>query len=172
MGHGPAVPRAADKKKSVEVWKDFHDKDNAKLVQSFTGVAWPSSWDRIGRCITIYYASDKWEPDGRFINYYHDHGSSISIWMPRGMTEYGSRGKPPVRRWPSSGAVLGKCLGWEFDPEVEGSEVVEAFPARGEHPLLCSFPNRKVLFVYEPSKGVIALVEGPGLVVESRGVVG
>lgn len=166
-------PSTAELAQAREVWELFHDKAPTPAEDiHLKGAArqWPSSWGYGGEMETVYYASDKWEPDGDFINYYHDHGKGIGFWMPQGEESWLGSKRLPVRGLPESVAVLGYCLGWDYK-RVGTDRMFRATPDDGEE-LLCSFPNRKHLIVVHPSRGVVALISGPGLVVEARGIVG
>jgi len=166
-------PSAADLKRARAVWKLFHAKEPtpAKDVHlSGKASEWPTRWGYCGRVKTIYYASDKWEDDGDYVNYYHDHGKGIGCWLPAGAESWLTSQRLPVKKFPQSVSVLGYCLGWDYQ-RAGGNRMYRAEPETGDE-LLCSFPNRKTLVVASPRQGVVALVSGPGLVVEARGIVG
>lgn len=166
-------PSADDIERARQAWELFHDKPPrpAKDIH-LHGAArdWPKKWGFGGKMKTVYYASDKWEKDGDFINYYHDHGKGVGFWMPKGEEPWLGSKRMPVRSFPESVAVLGYCLGWDYQ-RVGTDRMFRAAPEDGEE-LLCSFPDRKRLIVVHPERGVVALISGPGLIVEARGIVG
>lgn len=154
-------------------WEIFHAKEPTSARDiNLEGRArdWPKKWGYCGKVSTIYYASDKWEKDGDYVNYYHDHGQGIGCWMPAGTEPWLGSKKMPVRSFPQSVSVLGYCLGWDYARPGEPG-MFRASQETGDE-MLCCFPNRKTLVVVSPSQGVVALVSGPGLVVEARGIVG
>ena len=154
-------------------WEIFHSKKpTAARDIKLKGKAreWPKQWGYSGKVKTIYYASDKWEKDGEYVNYYHDHGKGIGCWMPAGTESWLTKQRLPVKEFPQSVSVLGYCLGWDYT-RPKGSKMYRAKQETGDE-LLCCFPNRKTLVVVSPRQGVVALVSGPGLVVEARGIVG
>lgn len=165
---------AQDLKRSEEGWKTFHQKANPRELLDVS-VEWPQVWECAGYCVTMYYDSDKWYPDGEFVKYYHDHGKGIRIYHPIGIVRGGDARdfdtqQPPVKRWPESGFVLGECLGWDMKREQSKRQIYRAIPAKGS--ILCAFPDRRTLFVFDEREGVVALMAGPGMVVRDVGIVG
>jgi hypothetical protein len=165
---------AQDLKRSEAGWKEFHQKSNPRELFD-VNAEWPQIWECAGYCVTMYYASDKWYPDDETVNYYHDHGKSIRVYHPLGVIRSGDyrdfkSAKPPVRKWPESGFVLGECLGWDLREKKSASQVYRFVPDRGT--ILCSFPNRRVLFAFGEVEGVVALFAGPGMIVKDVGIVG
>jgi hypothetical protein len=149
-------------------WKTFHQKDNPDKELTLN-TPWPQKWYYAGHCVTMYYASNKWYASKKMIRYYHDHSDTVRCWHPRATIQGAPRMrplKPPVRRFPTSGTVLGYCLGWDL--ETPKGELLRAVPL--PKALLCCFPNRKVLFVVERGR-VVSLVTGPKMTVEDVGIV-
>lgn len=164
-----------DLQKAKEGWKIFHQKENPREIVD-VNVDWPPMWELAGIGVTLYYSSDKWYPDGEFVNYYHDHKKGqIKIYHPVGVVRGGDYRdfkpvKPPVRRWPDSGFVLGDCLGWDLIETKSSQNIYRAVPHEGT--ILCAFPNCRQLFAFYEPQGVVALFAGPGMVVQDVGIVG
>jgi hypothetical protein len=161
------------KKEQIEAekaWTLFHKRGEVdwvkpiKLKQPF-----PEEWGYLGRCKTTYYASDKWQKDRTFFErYYHDHDKRTGIWVPAGSVE-GLGSKQPPEKWlkpPKAVASLGLALSFDIVRDGKPSQVI---PARGAL-LVCS-PDKRRLYVLEDNK-VAALIWGPALRVEARGIVG
>lgn len=148
-------------------WRLFHDKDEPRNVRQHE-VVWPRRLGLAGKGLTVYYRSDKWRPSGRFLRYYHDHESgSVQVYHELREIPWEARASRPVKRWPTSGTVLGYCLGWDIEKD---GEVWGCNPERGT--LLCCFPDGSSLFTFHPRLGVQTLFVGSGLTVEARGIVG
>jgi hypothetical protein len=165
----PASSSPAVKKASA-VWKLFHKKDKPReLIQ--VNAPWPTKWEYAGEAVTTYYDSDKWSKDGEFTKYFHDHeGGKIKIWHPAGMVPWTSRAvRNPAPPAPEAAAVLGFSLGVDVKRHDTGEMQHVSFE-RGAY--LVAAPDKKHLWVVEPSKGVVAMIAGHGLVVEARGIVG
>ena len=170
---GQDLRRPPDYALAQKAWEIFHAKtpEPSKDIR-LQGKArnWPTKWGYCGKVHTIYYSSDKWEEDGNYINYYHDHGKGIGCWLPKGSEPWLTSKRMPIKKFPQSVSVLGYCLGWDYErPDEKG--LFRAEQETGDE-LLCCFPNRKSLVVVSPRQGAVALVSGPGLVVEARGIVG
>lgn len=168
-----------DLKKAERAWMTFHQKKNPKVAFELTDAngVWPDAWVCVGECEVVYYRSDKWYSNGTWYKYYHNHGPNVKLWHPKGSSEAkallkkgkASKSPMPIRRLPDAVAVLGDSLGWKVRPF--GSKVsVVAEVDQGE--LLCCTPDQKHLVVIHPETGVTAVISGPKLRVEARGVVG
>jgi hypothetical protein len=170
---GKILGRPPDYAMAQKAWEMFHAK-KAKPAEDIhlKGKArdWPTQWGYSGTVKTIYYASDKWEKDGDYLNYYHDHGKGIGCWLPKGTEPWLTSKQLPFQGYPEALTVLGYCLGWDYQ-RPGSSQMFRAEQETGDE-LLCSFPNRKTLAVVSPRQGAVALVGGPGLIVEARGIVG
>lgn len=171
---------ADDKKRATELWRQFHQKEKPDHIRTLEGRAatWPNEWVCVGRPETIYYNSDKWYKDGRRYNYYHNHTAKVRVWHPAdspvlkalSKDQRASDQKFPVKGdFPHAITVLGDCLGWDL-ARVDGSGLIFAEPDDGE--LLCALPGQAALVSVHPRKGVSAVIGGPGLRVEPRGIVG
>lgn len=156
------------RKDAEAAWKLFHKRtavDWAKPVK--LKKPFPTAWDLVGRCVTTYYASDKWQKDRTFFErYYHDHDKETQVWVP----SQGGKGEsgPPAKiaKPPSAVVMLGYALG--FDTK-RGKEKGKLQPRSGA--LLVCAPDKRRLYVLEDGE-VAAMVWGPKLRVEARGIVG
>lgn len=163
-----------DLEQSRKGWATFHQKDNPR-EELEVKIQWPKRWECAGFCVTMYYASDKWYPDGETVNYYHDHGDSIRVYHPVGVVRGGDfrdfkSTASPVKTYPTAAFVLGECLGWDLREKKGASEIYRALPPKDA--ILCAFPNRKVLFAFSKREGVVALFVGRGMSVKDVGIVG
>lgn len=156
--------------KAAAVWKLFHKKPEPRELID-VHIEWPAAWEYAGEAVTTYYNSDKWSRDGKFTRYYHDHeGHRISIWHPAGMFDWTKKSpKPPRFTPPAAVAVLGFSLGVDVKRHDTG-KTQHASPEREAR--LVASPDRHLLWIVEPSNGIVAMIAGPGLKVEGRGIVG
>jgi hypothetical protein len=165
---------ARDLDKAVQTWKVFHKKNSTKLIKiNGKRAQWPSDWECLGRCHTIYYHSDKWYENESY-NYYHPHGTKVRIWVPAGVKgitnlprQRVNDQKFPLKHEPDSLTILGDFLGYDLMTTDGG--IIEA---ESKGVLLCCTPDRKKLVAFDQKHGISALIGGPGLRVEGRGVVG
>lgn len=164
----PASTPAVEKASSV--WKLFHKKPQPRELID-VNISWPEKWEYAGEAVTTYYDSDKWSEGGKFTKYFHDHtGGKIKIWHPAGMFPWTATStRNPPAPTPAAAAVLGFSLGVDVKRHDTG-EVQHAYPEKGSY--LVAAPAKKHLWIVEPTRGVVAMIEGPGLVVEARGIVG
>lgn len=157
-------------KQAEDRWKLFHDKEPRRTIE--VPAPWPKEWGLVGHATRVYYYSDKWEKDGEYIPYYHDHEGGVELWEPWGVEDWQEkRRKKPCPSVPCShGAVLGYCLGWVIE-SLDGRSLEVSFGDK--EVLLCSTPSGKALFVVDPkSKEVIAVFCGGKLDVRPEGIVG
>lgn len=152
-------------------WKDFTKKSAIDFETTLTD-PWPKSWVHVGEAKVTYYSSDKWKQKGDFEKYFHDHKRGVQIWIASDLAK--SLGidpvdvtKPPLK--PRAAAVLGFSLGVDF----VGSDGTKRklMPDYGDDSLLLCSPDRKKLYITEGKK-VVAVISGPSLAVEPRGIVG
>lgn len=149
-------------------WELFHAKTPRHLLSP--NLDWPQRWELAGKGCVVYYSSDKWLPNGKFRRYFHEHDSgSVRVLHPSGAFDWLKKASAGVKRYPSSGTVLGFCLGWDLERWDTG-EYIESVPDRNT--LLCCFPDGSVLFTYHRRHGIQALFVGEGLRVEAAGIVG
>ena len=167
---GASSLSAAGVKAASSVWKLFHKKPAPRELIKVK-ILWPTKWEYAGEAVTTYYNSDKWEDDGKFTKYFHDHeGHNISIWHPAGMFDWTTAApKPPRFKYPPAVAVLGFSLGVDVKRH-DGEKMRKAIPERDSY--LVAAPDRKHLWIVEPAQGITAMIAGPGLIVEARGIVG
>lgn len=158
----------SDYERAVEAWMLFHQKLEPSQVFDIVD-PWPERWGYAGLMQITFYSSDKWKPDGDYIDYYHDHGQGVGCWQPWGSNGWLNQKRCPVKRFPEDAAVLGYSGGWIIK-QVNTSKLLQAEPTKGS--LLCCFPDHRTLFCLHPKKGVTALFHGPGLHIEDRGIVG
>jgi hypothetical protein len=174
------MAKPSDYDKAVELWREFHQKGKPDRILDLEGVAasWPAEWVCVGHPTKVYYNSDKWYNDGRRQNYYHIHNPRVRTWHPAGSAELGMLPKkqrakdqafPISSAFPQALTVLGDCLGWDL-ALADGSGSIFASPDEGE--LLCAVPGEPALVSIHPRLGVSAVLGGPGLRVEPRGIVG
>ena len=158
------------RKEAVEKWKEFHDKiePGKEYTIEAPGGFYPKTWAYGGLVTTCFYRSDKWEPNGKFNQYYHDHGRGIRCWHPWGMFGHCQRKRPGISKFPDTLTVLGFSQGWDVKTP-DGLELTYT-PEKGEW--LCCYPDGSALVVVAQDGKMIALFEGQGLRVESRGIVG
>jgi hypothetical protein len=166
-----APSRDVDVKRASSVWKLFHKKDTPRELISVE-IPWPEAWEFAGEAVTTYYNSDKWYKTGEYTRYYHDHtgGGQIKIWHPAGLLPWTKTSpKPPRGKYPTAVAVLGFSLG--VDVKRHDTDKIEhLYPEKGSY--LVASPDRKRLWIVEPSGGIVAMIVGPGMTVEERGIVG
>jgi hypothetical protein len=156
----------------------FHKKSRPRELIDVS-IPWPAIWGYAGTATTIFYDSDKWEPDGKFTKFYHDHGGGIGLWHPVELFSWlDATPVAPIGRLPSAVTVLGFSLGVDMKRHDTG-KAQHARPAQGsylvgvkEHRARSGKMIDARLWIVEPSQGVTAFVTGPGLKIEGRGIVG
>jgi hypothetical protein len=167
-------PRAPKVKSPVAqataVWKLFHKKPKPHTVIDVR-IPWPTRWEYAGEAVTTYYNSSKWNADEKFIKYFHDHErGKVSIWHPSGMFSWtAKKPQPPAFTPPASVAVLGFSLGVDVKRHDTGKQQ-HAGVEHGAY--LVASPDRRRLWIVEPSKGITAMITGPGLRVNPEGICG
>jgi len=155
-----------------ETWRTFHKRPNHDWTKELTLKSpFPVEWSLVGRCVTTYYSSDKWQKDRTFFEkYYHDHNKKTQIWMPKGSRAVKLFGNPPpddIAAPIKAGAMLGYVLDFDIiDPDGQKGKLR---PDPGS--LLLSGPKKKRLYVLEGQR-IVALIWGPKLRVVARGVAG
>jgi len=158
-------------KEAQALWRTFHDKEPREEI-FLHNPGWPKAWGYSGEGLTVYYHSDKWNEDGDFISYYHDHEGGVEVWEPWGAQAWLERKK----KRPCSGipavqcAVLGWCLGWDLRCADGVERTVEYAPGVVH---LCGAPSRRVLFaVHKASGDIIAVWCGGKLDILPEGIDG
>lgn len=158
-------------KEAHALWRTFHAKEPREEI-FLQNPGWPRSWGRSGEGLTVYYRSDKWNEDGDYVSYYHDHEGGVQVWEPWGAHAWlEDKRKRPCAGIPAlQCAVLGWCLGWDIrctDGETRTVEFSEGTVR------LCGTPSRKALFaVHESSGDIIAVWCGGKLNILPEGIDG
>jgi len=156
--------------KAAKKFRTFHQKDPREVLE-FKKDPWPKKWGLSGRATRIFYRSDKWERDGKFVDYYHDHGDGVKLWEPLGYQCWLEESSPGRGIPCKYATVLGYCLGWEIDRNGDQEHMAVEFG--DEELLLCCTPSGKVLFVLDQNlPEVIAVFKGGDLSVEAEGIDG
>lgn len=156
--------------KALNIWKRFHSKNPREIITvKGKGAKWPSKWGVSGTVTQTLYASDKWNRDGDFDEYYHDHGpGTIYCWEPVDAQSWVEAESTPFKQ-PTVLAVLAKSQGWTMN-RVDTGEQVQASVAKDC--LLCCDPEGTTLFILNPRTGFEAVIYGDGLTVEREGICG
>ena len=143
-------------KKALELYKTFYQFEPSSVVES--SLTMPKSVSRVGRMVSIMYASNKWE---RKTNYYkHDHESPVYLYEPGAGTKV-----PKFIASVDAMPTLGKCMGLVYHDGDEEQTI--AFTGCD----LYAIPSGKALVVVKSSRSVVALIWGGKLGVEGRGIV-
>jgi len=69
----------AELQDAVRTWRTFHDK-HVRHIRKVKAV-WPRRWFYMDAITHIYYSSDKWHLDNDFVDYEHESGPEISMWV-------------------------------------------------------------------------------------------
>lgn len=187
MPHATVGSKHPTWEKAAQAWRDFHTslahpRKNVDFESELVD-PWPKSWTHAGTAKTTYYSSDKWKPKGTTERYYHDHKDGVQVWVDSaaakrlGLKEDSKGRKAGKTRQdlpapPDAVALLGDALGVDIvRPDGSKGKLV---PEAGAV-LVCS-PDRKVLYIIEGDVNdngrVVAMITGPSLTVEPRGIVG
>lgn len=143
-------------KKALELYETFYQFEPSSVVESSLTI--PKVVSRVGRMVSVMYASNKWE---RKTNYYkHDHESPVYLYEPGGGTKV-----PKFITSVDAMPTLGKCMGLVYD-DGDGEKSV-AFTGCD----LYAIPSGKALVVVKGRRSVVALIWGGKLGVEGRGIV-
>lgn len=162
--------------KAHDTFRMWHQKDPRKEIP-VSGVKLLDELDFgcIGRATEIKYTSDKWEIDGDFFPYVHDHASRPGVYVPLSKTspeEQIGRTRSTLsllglRKQPRTLEVaqLGTVDELTFI-DADGEEQVQAY---GRQALLLSTPDRKGVLILAGKRPII--VRGGEMRVTSRGIV-
>lgn len=154
-------------RKARSVWETFHAKDSREELT--VAHPWPEQWGLAGRAIRSFYSSDKWNKDGQFDDYYHDHSDGVQVWEPWGSHNWLEPiDLPSYIRIPDAGAILGYSLGWIIEKPDGTNAEAELY----EDTFLCADPDGEFLFTVDPYLGVTALFCGTSLRIRNVGIVG
>jgi hypothetical protein len=151
---------------AIDRWELFHKKAYRKLIDM--EVTPPVKWGTLGEAKVTYYRSSKWYKNGKAVSYYHEHEPGVMCYHPMGSVKGLKPAKLPFKEWPTTGAVLGKFLGWDI--EAHDGKHLEAEPS-SKGAKLCSTADGHMLFVIENGK-VTGLLAGPSLKVLAEGIDG
>jgi len=170
-----------------EVYKRFYGKRDVEWSEPVVLTKpFPKTWGFAGQCITTYYLSNKWQDDPNFYErYYHDHrrktvmSKGVGIWLAQGSMPWLANEQPPkdITTPPQAAAALAYSLGFDIiRPGQKKLGRVDPDPGS----VLVSSPEGRRLYVLEniePTRDglageVTALIWGPSLRVEARGIVG
>lgn len=166
--------------RSIEIREAFYDKPHKN--KSRQRWDWPSHLVEVGTCEAVLYSSDKWQSDGKMIDYKHVAEGPQQLLLREDLTFSGDEEEfygPRVSmrgEWPDSFAVLAKALGIQarlykdHDGKQRGSYVDLKFP-----------PSKlgagtfqgggNFVFVFD-SSGPLAVVVGSKLDILKDGIVG
>jgi len=165
---GKEVAPPSSLSKAERIYRTFHQKDPRRVVQLNHRI--PTKVGKAGELISVSYRTDKWHDDGHDVDYKHVDDPGVFVYEPWGAQSWLEEAKLP-RRPPSENeglALLGKHLGY-YIRRVGDGEVLEATP-RNTY-LFCA-PDGKMLFVYHPKRGFLAIMAGGRLSVRAEGIDG
>jgi len=170
------------RKSAIKIREDFYDKPHKKVTRAKW--EWPEEMIEVGDCHAILYRSNKWQKDGKMIDYKHIKEGEQKLLLRPDCVVQGDGAGPlygPIiefeeGEFPDSYAILAKSLGIQAQfYKDQGCKRV------GEY-LDLKFPNSTLgagkfddgavfCFVYD-SSGVLAVVIGAKLDVIKDGIVG
>lgn len=130
---------------------------------------WPKEMVEVGTCEAIMYTSDKWQEDGKQIDYKHVSEGYQELYLRPDIDIFDSGSTTNVSGMPDSFAVLADSLG--IQAKV-GDEYYELKFPKGSKLGAGKFKNGEVFcFVFDQT-GVLALAIGDKLDVLKDGIVG
>lgn len=161
---------------AVSIRERFMDREHSRVER--VSWEWPDSMVEVGTCEAILYTSDKWQKDGKEINYKHVAEGPQRLFLREDVAEGFSGPVVKLKSLPDSFAVLAKSLGVQAHLFADDSgEKFQKDFAELRFPGACMLGAGKLLngdttcFVYDRS-GVLALVVGDKLDVLKDGIVG
>jgi len=150
----------------------FHLSSNASFLLP-ASVKWPRYVKPVGPALRVLYESDKWNPAGKTVEYYHDHGKGVIFYEPS---------KAPAQefphRFPKEVSLIGKHIGHVAESEV--GDILEGI-VTGNNILVSSpdgwvsdtRPNKVFLAIINlDGGGVEGLIAGGNLRITSHGIEG
>jgi hypothetical protein len=161
-------------KRGEDLFRDWHKKDPDTVFKQKVP-ALNGDFVCIGNGVEIRYSSDKWEKDGDFYPYVHDHTSRPKLYVPqKEASESDGIGRP------RSGASLVGTRTPKTPFVVALLAVVDSFVFRtkdddeaklllGKNAVLLGTPDRKALIILDGKR--VAVVRGGSMKVTSRGIV-
>lgn len=159
---------------AVKIRETFTDRPHTSVRRM--GWDWPKTMISIGTCEAILYRSDKWQKDGKEIDYKHVAEGPQELLVGDVLFE----GAPSdikaenvrMNDWPDSFAILAKSLGVQSKLRTRDGRYVEMRFPKGSMLGAGKFKDGSVFcFVFNFS-GVLALVQGEKLDVLKDGIVG
>src|SRR5262249_48226019 len=159
IDHGDAMSQIAS---AVSLYRRFHAKD-PDWVTGLPGVVLPLHLGEIGRMAFLAYRSAKWSEAGEEQNYIHEYRSDVRFFEP---WRSGLR-RVAAGPWPLELVQLGDCLAVVL--EVSG-EFFQPAIRRGTN--LVATPDGKRLALYEPVRGIVAVIQGGKQQITERGIEG
>jgi len=160
-------------KKELEPVYPFHKNNDA--VFELNNVNWPQQVGLVGGAMRTLYESDKWQKNGKTVQYFHDHGKNVRFLAPgenSGEVELSYN-------WPEEVMLIGECIGFVIRPEDTG-EITEGV-MKGKNILVASpdgwvnpkKPNRVFLAIINLNGGgVEGIIDGPNLRLTPHGIEG
>lgn len=166
--------------RSIKIREDFYDTPHKRIEQ--VKWDWPERLVEAGDCEAILYTSNKWQKDGKEIDYKHVKEGPQKIFLREDINLTGEEQEffgPLVDmrgEFPDSFAVLAKSLG------IQARLYVDNEGKKYGHYVDLKFPKSMLgggkfedgttfCFVYD-SSGVLALVIGEKLDILKDGIVG
>jgi len=143
----------------------FHKKEPRRTVA--LSHAPPAELGLAGQMLSVMYRTDKWADDGDDTDYKHVDDPGVKLYLPWGSQPWLEPERPPLD-YPRAFTLLGKHMG-TFIERVDTGEIFEGNP---RNTFLFSAPDGKMLFIYHPKKGFLAVMAGGGLRVEAEGIDG
>jgi len=158
--------------RAKRLYKTFHQFEPIKVGEFHRDFKIPRRAMRVGRAHTMYYTSDKLNPetgkDEGPIKYFHEHGPSVFVHF-LDMRGIGIIKPVPPRIYTAKSLVLiGQCDGFDYEDEDGGMRKARGV---GRKPEWYCIPSGKALLVVQDKRKVLALVWGGKLRIEWRGVV-
>jgi hypothetical protein len=169
---------AKDLQTAVKIRKTFMDREH-KSVRRMNW-DWPEDMVEVGTCEAILYRSDKWQTNGKEIDYKHVAEGPQRLLVSESLADIDDLHGPGVRlkKMPDSFAVLAKSLGIQARLYADGlGKRFQKDYVEMRFPKECMLAAGKLrtgdtfCFIYGRS-GVFALILGDKLDVLKDGIVG
>lgn len=166
--------------RSIRIREDFYDKPHRQTQK--VSWKWPTKLIEVGDCEAILYTSNKWQRDGKMIDYKHVKEGAQKLLLRPDVAFHGDEEEyfgPYIDmrgEFPDSFAVLAKSLGIQarLYADDEGKTYGEYVDLKFPRSMLGAgkFDDGSAFcFVYD-SSGVLAVVIGEELDVIKDGIVG
>lgn len=158
--------KGKDLNTATKIRERFMDKEHSSVRRM--GWEWPKRMNHVGSCEAIMYTSDKWQKDGKKIDYKHVAEGAQKLYLRSDLDDFGGKSKT-LPGLPDSFAVLADSLG--IQTKIDGEYFELKFP-KGSKLGAGKFKNGAVFCFVFDSTGVLALVDGKKLDVLKDGIVG